>query len=252
MSALIGAVLVGIGFTNPLAAQTFCVAGLSDGPSGILLVRSSPSQNASSLFHLVNGDCVEIVGERGDYYAIRYRGLSGWVARRYVVEKTAAKVDDKVEWIANDGKVRRADTDVGVRLGEKLDPSTLRKRFPGMRVNITRGEDCWVCGSVTDKEGGGFSIDWDNDNWVVTRLEVGKGSRSGDVTIGRRLVDVVGSGRVLECDQGDIETCRSPFDPTVHFVLEGDCELVFLDGESRRKARAPHCKTITGFVVRQP
>lgn len=237
------------------AAQNFCVAGLSDGPQGVLLVRNAPSPNASSQFFLVNGDCVEVLGERGDYFAVRFRGLSGWVTRRFVVEKTAAKKDDKPEWVANYGKVRRAETEIAVKVGERVDPNELHKRFPAMSVTISQGEDCEVCGSVRNPDGlAGFEIYWD-DRWIVTSLRIYDGGRSGDVTIGRRLVDVVGSSRILECSSGEYQVCRSPFDETVNFIIEGnDCQLITVGSSETDpfKARAPRCMIITGFEVTKP
>ena len=53
--------------------------------SGTLNLRTAPSTGAGIYLRIPNGAAVEILGSYGDWYVLRYNGVIGYAARRYVV-----------------------------------------------------------------------------------------------------------------------------------------------------------------------
>ena len=51
---------------------------------GSLNIRSTPSENAAVIGKVPNGAFVTITGEDGNWYAIQYSGIAGFVQRRFV------------------------------------------------------------------------------------------------------------------------------------------------------------------------
>ena len=92
-----------IAFSNKAIAKTGIVYNVETG----LLIRETPAQNANVLDSLLNGASIEVVGEEGNYYKIKYNGLTGYVTKSYVKvdgevpkteeTKTETKTENKVE-----------------------------------------------------------------------------------------------------------------------------------------------------------
>ena len=90
-------------FSNKAIAKTGIVYNVETG----LLIRETPDKNANILDSLLNGAGVEVVGEEGNYYKIKYNGITGYVTKSYVKvdgevpkteeTKTETKTENKVE-----------------------------------------------------------------------------------------------------------------------------------------------------------
>ncbi len=78
--------------TGGLAQAQYCegvVRGLSGryNPatgSGFLAVRAGPRTSASQTGELFNGDRVEILGRRGNWYRVAIGGIDGWASARFI------------------------------------------------------------------------------------------------------------------------------------------------------------------------
>ena len=89
----IGAALVAaaLGASTPVSAQ-YCegtVHGLSNHynlatGSGFLAVRKRPTSSSPMLAQLFNGDRVEIMGRRGNWYQVWTGQVDGWAYRKWM------------------------------------------------------------------------------------------------------------------------------------------------------------------------
>jgi len=93
LAAIAAVVLAGIEFGAPLTAQAqYCegrVHGLSGHynlatGSGFLAVRARPTSSSRMLAQLFNGDRVEILGRRGNWYQVWTGRVDGWANRRWM------------------------------------------------------------------------------------------------------------------------------------------------------------------------
>ena len=86
-------------FSNTAIAKTGIVYNVETG----LLIRDNPSTNAKTLDSLLNGASVEVLGEEGNYYKVKYQDITGYVTKSYVnvdgeVPKTEeTKTEEKKE-----------------------------------------------------------------------------------------------------------------------------------------------------------
>ena len=81
-------------FSNTAIAKTGIVYNVETG----LLIRDNPSTNANTLDSLLNGASLEVIGEEGNYYKIKYNGITGYVTKSYVkVDGEVPKTEEKKE-----------------------------------------------------------------------------------------------------------------------------------------------------------
>lgn len=85
----VAALMLSFAWVAPAAAQgLYCVGGLSDvGPDNFLVIRYSPSMQSPwrQDANLRNGDRVEVTGESGVFYRVRFQNrYEGWSAKRYI------------------------------------------------------------------------------------------------------------------------------------------------------------------------
>ena len=73
-------------FSNTAIAKTGIVYNVETG----LLIRDNPSKDAKTLDSLLNGASVEVLGEEGNYYKVKYQDITGYVTKSYL------KVDGEV------------------------------------------------------------------------------------------------------------------------------------------------------------
>lgn len=78
--ALSTAEYLGVPFTEPEQLRE----GVVSTGGGSLNIRSTPSENAAVIGKVPNGAFVTITGEDGNWYAIQYSGITGFVQRRFV------------------------------------------------------------------------------------------------------------------------------------------------------------------------
>jgi probable enterotoxin B len=73
-------------FSNKAIAKTGIVYNVETG----LIIRDTPSKDAKTLDSLLNGASVEVLGEEGNYYKVKYKDITGYVTKSYL------KVDGEV------------------------------------------------------------------------------------------------------------------------------------------------------------
>ena len=73
-------------FSNNAIAKTGIVYNVETG----LIIRDTPSKDAKTLDSLLNGASVEVLGEEGNYYKVKYKDITGYVTKSYL------KVDGEV------------------------------------------------------------------------------------------------------------------------------------------------------------
>ena len=74
-------------FSNNAIAKTGIVYNVETG----LIIRDTPSKDAKTLDSLLNGASVEVLGEEGNYYKVKYKDITGYVTKSYL------KVDGEVQ-----------------------------------------------------------------------------------------------------------------------------------------------------------
>ena len=81
-------------FSNTAIAKTGIVYNVETG----LLIRDNPSTNAKTLDSLLNGASVEVLGEEGNYYKVKYQDITGYVTKSYLkVDGEVPKTEEKKE-----------------------------------------------------------------------------------------------------------------------------------------------------------
>lgn len=79
-------------FSNPSIAKTGIVYNVETG----LLIRDNPSKDAKTLDSLLNGASVEVIGEEGNYYKVKYQDITGYVTKAYLkVDGEVPKTEEK-------------------------------------------------------------------------------------------------------------------------------------------------------------
>lgn len=113
-------------FSNKAIAKTGIVYNVETG----LLIRETPDKNANILDSLLNGAGVEVVGEEGNYYKIKYNGITGYVTKSYVnvdgeVPKTETKTETKTEnKVENTTTETKTEEKVENKVGENKTENT--------------------------------------------------------------------------------------------------------------------------------
>ena len=79
-------------FSNTAIAKTGIVYNVETG----LLIRENPSKDAKTLDSLLNGASVEVLGEEGNYYKVKYQDITGYVTKSYLkVDGEVPKTEEK-------------------------------------------------------------------------------------------------------------------------------------------------------------
>lgn len=118
-------------FSNKAIAKTGIVYNVETG----LLIRETPDKNANILDSLLNGAGVEVIGEEGNYYKIKYNGITGYVTKSYVnvdgeVPKTETKTETKTE-----NKVENTATET--KTEEKVENKVEENKTENTTTNTT-------------------------------------------------------------------------------------------------------------------
>ena len=79
-------------FSNTAIAKSGIVYNVETG----LLIRDNPSKDAKTLDSLLNGASVEVLGEEGNYYKVKYQDITGYVTKSYLkVDGEVPKTEEK-------------------------------------------------------------------------------------------------------------------------------------------------------------
>jgi hypothetical protein len=135
-----------------------------------------------------------------------------------------------------------------VRLGEKISPQALKKRFAEYEVRYTKGEDCLTCAVVSGTDGQ-LQIDFAQDGRTIINVR-SSDDRSRDAqgnSIGSSLLKALGSNSA-QCDAGMDTTCASPTLRGLSYVVADDDRCPIAPKE-KQPTDIPACARIAGFQI---
>jgi len=147
-----------------------------------------------------------------------------------------------------------ADSNLSVRLGERIAPGELRQRFSGYKVEYPTSnvEDCAACAVISGSDGQ-FQIDFGNDGRTVIGISsADKRSRDAEGNaMGDGLLNVVGAA-AAHCSVGSYNSaiCLSRKLTDLWYYTdneEGRCEIEVKDD---KPTEVPTCARISAFEVR--
>ena len=117
------------------------VASISKGQvvnvTSTLRIRESASTDSSVIGTMRNGNTFDIISKSGNWYQIKYNGITGYVHGDYVKEVTASSA------VSTKGKVYNVATNLRVRSGASTDSSILGYLTNNTEVNIVGTEGSW-------------------------------------------------------------------------------------------------------------
>ena len=147
------------------------------------------------------------------------------------------------------GLANPANPTQSIRVGERLSPEAIKGRFPGYKVEMTSGEDCDVCGTVSGPAGSIF-IDWENNGTTVaavTSYSAASSDKFGN-RVGGSLAAALGVKAAL-CDYGEKFTCDSPKLRGLFYLVNINDEKCKFKAEDNKPSTIPDCAKIAGFGV---
>ena len=143
-----------------IKGQVFGVEGSN------LRVRTAPSLNSSTYGYLLNGTEVEITGESGEWYAINYKGETGYCSKNYIKKIGTGSPENNGGSSGNTttpevpetptkfkGEVINANTGLRVRSGASTSSSVLGYIYTGEKVDIIGESGNWYKINYNGKEG---------------------------------------------------------------------------------------------------
>jgi hypothetical protein len=138
-----------------------------------------------------------------------------------------------------------------IRILERLPVAELKKRFARYKVDVTAGEDCAICATISRGKVS-LSVYYDENGIVVINIS-SNDNKSTDAlgnSIGSSLRSAIGA-RTADCDEGYWMTCASPRLPGLHYIVGEDkrCPLVT---KGKQPTDIPACARIVGFQIVKP
>lgn len=147
--------------TNPSPGVTVTKGKVYGVEGSNLRVRTAPSLSASTFGYLLNGEEVEITGESGNWYAIKYKGETGYCSKDYVKKIGNSTSDNNSNGSTNTkpntpttfkGEVINADAGLRVRAGASTSSSILGHIYTGTKVDVIGESGSWYKINYNGKE----------------------------------------------------------------------------------------------------
>ena len=147
--------------TNPSPEVTVTKGKVYGVEGSNLRVRTAPSLSASTFGYLLNGEEVEITGESGNWYAIKYKGETGYCSKDYVKKIGNSTSDNNSNGSTNTkpntpttfkGEVINADAGLRVRAGASTSSSILGHIYTGSKVDVIGESGSWYKINYNGKE----------------------------------------------------------------------------------------------------
>lgn len=164
-----------------------------------LRVRTAPSLSASTFGYLLNGTEVEITGESGDWYAINYKGETGYCSKAYIKKGGTSSSEGSNNGNSNDssttvtskGEVINADAGLRVRAGASTSSAILGHLYTGAKVDITGESGNW------------YKINYNGSSAYISKDYVKKSNDSNSDNNNNNNVEVTASkGEVINAEVG--------------------------------------------------
>ena len=147
--------------TNPSPEVTVTKGKVYGVEGSNLRVRTAPSLSASTFGYLLNGEEVEITGESGNWYTIKYKGETGYCSKDYVKKIGNSTSDNNSNGSTNTkpntpttfkGEVINADAGLRVRAGASTSSSILGHIYTGSKVDVIGESGSWYKINYNGKE----------------------------------------------------------------------------------------------------
>lgn len=150
--------------TNPSPGVTVTKGQVYGVEGSNLRVRTAPSLSASTFGYLLNGEVVEITGESGNWYAIKYKGETGYCSKDYVKKISNSTSDNNSNGSTNTtpstpntpttfkGEVINADAGLRVRAGASTSSLILGHIYTGTKVDVIGESGSWYKINYNGKE----------------------------------------------------------------------------------------------------
>lgn len=172
-----------------------------------LRVRTAPNTSASTYGYLLNGTEVEITGESGDWFAINYKGETGYCYKQYV-KKTAGNSSSGSNNNNNNGntggsqntafkgEVISVDVGLRVRQGATTSSSILGYLYTGDKVDVQGESGGWY--KISYKDGTAYvSKDY------IKKVDNSSGnSNNNSGGNDNSQVTVTGTGEIINANVG--------------------------------------------------
>jgi hypothetical protein len=135
-----------------------------------------------------------------------------------------------------------------VRLLERLPVAQLKKRFSRYKVDVTAGEDCSICATISRGEVS-ISVDYDENGIVIVGISSNDNESTDALGNGVRssLRNAIGAP-TADCDAGMWTPCASPQLTGLHYIVEENerCRLLIKENQA---TEIPACARIDGFRI---
>lgn len=116
--------------------KSFKVA-IVEGTNSSLNVRTEPNTESEVIGNLYDGDAVELVGEGGDWFSVKYKGNEAWIHKEYVKESTlkyAWYLDQDVKFMYPKDSILKIDSGKVVKT-ECADTGILINGIQSIKIN---------------------------------------------------------------------------------------------------------------------
>lgn len=134
-----------------------------------------------------------------------------------------------------------------VRLLERLPAAQLKERFSRYKVDVTAGEDCVICATVSRGEVS-IMIDYDETGIVIVGISSNdkKATDALGYGVGSSLRSAIGTP--ASCEAGMWMTCASPRLIGLHYIVE-DFEKCPIIVKEQQATEIPLCARIGGVQI---
>lgn len=132
-----------------------------------------------------------------------------------------------------------------VRLLERLPAAQLKRRFSRYKVDVTAGEDCIICATVSRGEVS-IMIDYDETGIVIVGISSNdkKATDALGYGVGSSLRSAIGTP--ASCEAGMWMTCASPRLIGLHYIVE-DFEKCPIIVKEQQATEIPLCGGLENF-----
>lgn len=156
-AVVIGAAIASSTFFVSFKAHAAEIKGRVVNVSSSLRIRNNASLNGAIVGHLKPNEVVDINGQEGNWYHIKYRDIEGYVSSDYI-EKISSNNDGSQDNGGSSqekqvGQVTNVSTYLRLRQSPSTTSSVIDHLKNGQKVNIEGKSDSWYKVSVNGKVG---------------------------------------------------------------------------------------------------
>ena len=165
--------LINIFALSVLTTQSLAKNGTVTANTSVVM-REKPNKDSDAIVSIVKDSTVEIIGEEGEWYQIKYDGHTGYASKKYVKEETAEKTADAT---SNQTSENAEPENVVVA-------STYLRSIPSLMGKPITTIDVGKTITVIEKIGKWVKIEDDGQTGWIPERKLGKAS---DVTVAEEV-----------------------------------------------------------------